>query len=234
MHYFSPEVLLSPAPMRPLAFILAAAVAALALGCQPDIGDACTLPSDCSASGDRICDTTFSSQGYCTIFNCEPGGCPEEAVCVAYKGVVSSVDGCRSTQEGQRLERTFCMKACDSRDDCRTEDGFTCVDLAEDNAWSAAVVERSTSRHKICALPYSGELIPEDRAHDVCSSTDTGDLPEPLPRTPVSEDAGRDASVPLLDGSPADVAPETSVDAPFTDGASADGPTSDATDAPAD
>jgi hypothetical protein len=192
------------------------ALAALA-GCQPDIGDPCTLPSDCSQTGDRICDTTFSPEGYCTIFNCEPGGCPEEAVCVSYKGTVSGAEACRSAQGGQRLERTFCMKACDSRDDCRTEHGFTCVDLRQDNAWSATVVERSSSRQKICALPYSGELIPEDRATDVCSSTDTGELPRPLSRdSDTSRDAGGGGAGPTTDGA-TDGPLESSPDALFSD-----------------
>ncbi|HMR78024.1 MAG TPA: hypothetical protein PKD61_23100, partial [Polyangiaceae bacterium] len=53
-------------------------------GCKPEIGDECSVSTDCSNAGERLCDTTLPG-GYCTIFNCEPGTCPDEAGCVAFK-----------------------------------------------------------------------------------------------------------------------------------------------------
>jgi hypothetical protein len=211
--------------MKSLAFLPAALLAVLAGGCQPDIGDPCRLPSDCALGGDRICDTTFSASGYCTIFNCEPGGCPEEAVCVSYQGVVSAVEGC---QIGQRLQRTFCMKACEDDGDCRVRDGFACIDLSGQNPWSARVVERDSRRQRVCAIPYTGPLIPEDRSGDVCSSTSEDALPERLPRTPESpvdagEDGARgDGSPGLQDGAFTD-APEAGRDTGLPDGRLEDG-----------
>ncbi|MFW5740185.1 MAG: hypothetical protein ACOC1F_07450, partial [Myxococcota bacterium] len=62
---------------------LSACLATWMLGCNPKIGDDCTNSTDCSVSGDRLCDTTQPG-GYCTVFNCEPDMCPEEAQCVAF------------------------------------------------------------------------------------------------------------------------------------------------------
>jgi hypothetical protein len=75
--------------------LLAGLVVAGALlgGCGKEIGDSCTLASDCSPNGDRICQcsncsgtdpTGDSSHGYCTIQGCDFGTCPSEAVCVRF------------------------------------------------------------------------------------------------------------------------------------------------------
>ena len=59
------------------------AFTALALGCTPSIGDECVTSLDCSQLGDRLCDAS-QPLGYCTIFNCEPDACPEEAICMGF------------------------------------------------------------------------------------------------------------------------------------------------------
>ena len=81
-------------------------VVALALqaGCQRHIGDSCKTNAECSALGDRFCDTsvrgTFNdggqetvSGGYCTVEGCDVrvdtennaiDSCPTEAVCVRF------------------------------------------------------------------------------------------------------------------------------------------------------
>jgi hypothetical protein len=70
-----------------------ATVGALLGGCGKEIGDACTLPQDCSPNGDRICacwncsgtdPTADSKNGYCTVQGCDFGTCPDEAVCVRF------------------------------------------------------------------------------------------------------------------------------------------------------
>src|SRR5208283_3625811 len=81
----------APALLRnaPRAFLyfagLAAPVPALAAfalaGCTPAIGDRCTLSTDCSVQGTRICDTT-QPNGYCTIIPCTGNSCPDNAACV--------------------------------------------------------------------------------------------------------------------------------------------------------
>ncbi len=90
-----------------------AAAMLLAAGCSPEIGDECSTNVDCSTAGDRVCDTTAPG-GYCTIPDCDPDTCPEEAVCVAWGEGLS--------------ERTYCVRHCGSDDDCR--DGYRCFDPA--------------------------------------------------------------------------------------------------------
>ncbi len=73
--------------------------------CAPEIGDTCERSTNCPAGA--ICDTT-TPDGYCTINQCTPGGCPDESICVEF---------------GQRT--SFCMKWCESDDQCRS--GHQCV-----------------------------------------------------------------------------------------------------------
>lgn len=63
----------------------AAAVVALGSlgGCDADIGDSCRVNVDCAKDGTRICDLS-SPGGYCTIEGCSSGGCPKNAICVAF------------------------------------------------------------------------------------------------------------------------------------------------------
>lgn len=129
-----------------------AAVVLACPACTPDIGDACVVHSDCSQTGDRICEPNFPG-GYCTIFNCEPGTCPSEAHCVAfYSAPSSSVENlaCGDPTE-RRFQRTFCMKTCSGDSDCRS--GYACVDYAlPNNAVVAVVVERGSYNPRVCTL----------------------------------------------------------------------------------
>lgn len=70
-----------------------AVAGALLGGCGKEIGDACTLSTDCSPNGDRVCQcwdcsgtdpTSDSENGYCTIQGCDYGTCPDEATCVRF------------------------------------------------------------------------------------------------------------------------------------------------------
>src|SRR5687768_17386078 len=78
-----PALHLRPALRLALRWLAPMALLAAATGCAPEIGDDCTTSIDCSQLGDRLCDTS-QPDGYCTIFNCEPDQCPEEAVCIAF------------------------------------------------------------------------------------------------------------------------------------------------------
>ncbi len=101
-------------------------ISALLLGCAPKIGKSCTLSTDCSQLGDRLCDTN-QPDGYCTIFNCEPDNCPD-SICVGFD---PSLDpACRNVDDGRwpRFQRSFCMAPCSSDSDCR--DGYECIDLS--------------------------------------------------------------------------------------------------------
>jgi hypothetical protein len=122
------------------------ALLSLAAACKPEIGDECELSTDCSATGDRLCDTTQPA-GYCTIFNCEPGSCPEEAVCIGFN------------MESARFFRSFCMRTCEGNDDCRT--GYECVDMrVPGNTYGATVIESDSGDGKVCAVPESS-VAPE-------------------------------------------------------------------------
>ena len=130
---------------RVLALQLATiAAAALAIaGCGDEIGDSCSISSDCSPDGDRVCDTS-SRDGYCTIIGCDFDSCPEEATCVRFfsgtfenrlcdpaledvsENLCSLDEVC--TIENRCAPRTnevrSCMKTCDGDGDCR--EGYEC------------------------------------------------------------------------------------------------------------
>lgn len=132
-----------PAPMLVrLAFVCLALFAA---ACGEEIGDSCSISSDCSPQGDRVCDTT-SPGGYCTIFGCDVDTCPEESVCVRFFSTVDSerpcdpqsedheTDDCTAdeicTLQGSCALRTsevrYCMRTCGGHGDCREE--YECRD----------------------------------------------------------------------------------------------------------
>ena len=115
-------------------FIWVFPIAALLVACSPKIGNRCTLSTDCSQLGDRLCDTT-QPEGYCTIFNCEPDTCPE-AVCVGFDSQIDPACGATQASQASRFERTFCMKGCDDDSDCR--DGYKCLEPA---TLSATIVD---------------------------------------------------------------------------------------------
>ena len=143
---------------------------ALGSGCKPEIGDDCETSTDCSNAGDRLCDTTQPG-GYCTIFNCEPGTCPEdEAICVAFQSSLSKV--CADTPQDQRLMRTFCLRKCSDDDDCRS--GYRCIEMNEDNPWGAKVVEYGIVNRKVCVVPFSGSKLPDNPNPQVCTGSDAG------------------------------------------------------------
>jgi hypothetical protein len=128
--------------MRPV--LLLTLILALA-ACDDEVGDACSLSTDCSSSGDRVCDTS-SPGGYCTILGCDFDSCPDEATCVRFFAAATSnltcdpttedleTDDCsademctlRGTCAPRNAETRFCMRTCDSSDDCR--EGYECRD----------------------------------------------------------------------------------------------------------
>ncbi len=131
-------------------FALVVALGAVAaLGCGKEIGDDCSVSSDCSPNGDRTCDVS-SPGGYCTIQGCDFDTCPEEAACVRFfTGNFSNRMCDPRTESGdggendkctldelcslvgncvpRASELRYCMRRCDSLDDCR--DDYECRDL---------------------------------------------------------------------------------------------------------
>ena len=137
----------------------------LTAGCQPEIGDDCALSTDCSQQGDRQCDTTQPG-GYCTIFNCEPGGCPEEAICVAFSGAPPSAQQCEDTPAGLLKRRTYCLRSCQGNKDCRS--GYECADLGRPgNSWGAVVVEPGAPAGRACVVPVEAVAL-QDAEFGVC------------------------------------------------------------------
>jgi hypothetical protein len=148
----------------------------LLLGCQPHIGDDCETSADCSANGDRLCDITQPS-GYCTIFNCEPGTCPDESVCIVFSASSSTVPGCENAYGTSPYQRSFCMKTCSGESDCRSK--YSCIDVGgAGNPWGAVVADKGESG-KVCMVPYTAAPLPDDRSHDVCSATSSGEFEYP-------------------------------------------------------
>lgn len=119
----------------------------LAPGCKDEIGDSCSVASDCSQDGDRICDNT-QHNGYCTVLGCDYDTCPDESVCVRFYSVGDtgvpcdnatedvSTDDCGSSERCAlggfcvpvASETRYCMRKCSGdggcrdRYECRTEE----------------------------------------------------------------------------------------------------------------
>lgn len=118
--------------------ILAIAV----LGCAPAIGDDCGTSTDCSVSGDRVCDTA-SPGGYCTVAGCEQDTCPDGAVCVEFRF------------DPQRIASSWCMASCGGDGDCRTGEGYECLrasTLLDDQGQPLArVTDSAGDRRRFCS-----------------------------------------------------------------------------------
>jgi hypothetical protein len=132
--------------MRPAAVLALLGLLGLA-ACGEEIGDECSVSTDCSSDGDRICDTS-SPNGYCTVSGCDHDSCPDEAVCVRFFGAATSTLTCDPAIEDTEAnvcsaaeictvggacvpltaESRYCMRSCDDDGDCRSD--YECRDLA--------------------------------------------------------------------------------------------------------
>jgi hypothetical protein len=144
----------APMPFPPNLKILAvtAALLSVVVGCQAKIGDKCAIGIDCSQTGGRVCDTSLPG-GYCTVPNCEPDICPEEAACIAFVLAPSTASACAATSDSREI-RSFCMRSCTSNEDCRA--GYVCDDLNLDgNPWGAKRIDRGSRDGRVCTVPYT-------------------------------------------------------------------------------
>src|SRR5215472_17578476 len=132
-----------------VARVALAGVALALAACTPHIGDRCTLNTDCSISNTRQCDNS-QPNGYCTVFNCSPNSCPDNAACVDFQ---ASVPGCPYDDYASpsRSARSFCMQTCGSNGDCRQSDGYQC--LAMNQLGVAAVIIDTNAAQRVCAIP---------------------------------------------------------------------------------
>jgi hypothetical protein len=163
----------TPLPMTQAVLLVLLGLAAF--GCTPKIGDSCTVSTNCSASGDRLCDITEPG-GYCTIFNCEPDGCPADSACINFGTELSSVNLCQSSQGNSPYQRSFCMATCSVDGDCRG--GYQCIDLSGTmaNVYGAVLADNS-GNGKVCAVaPAKGMMaIPAGpTSNEVCLGSDAG------------------------------------------------------------
>jgi hypothetical protein len=149
----------------------AAALAATLSGCTPHIGDKCVLNTDCSLQGTLVCDTS-APYGYCTVFNCIPDSCVDKAACVEFGG---NVPGCPydDYRSPPRTGRTMCLEQCQRDSDCRTSDGYACVDPRQP-PWDGIIVD-DVQTQRVC-LPTSdydqdGGLIATFPDAGVCQSS---------------------------------------------------------------
>jgi hypothetical protein len=135
-------------------------------GCTPSIGDKCVLSTDCSIRGDRICDNAQPG-GYCTQLNCGGNLCPDKAACVLFN---QNVPGCPyDDRSPSRTGRSYCMKTCESRGDCR--EGYDCRDPK--------------------GPPYNAAILDDGQNVKICVAF-------PSDRSEVSSDAGADAGIPAV------------------------------------
>lgn len=167
-----------PTPARALLGLGLVVLSAGAFACTPQVGDPCESAADCSPVGELLCDTTMPG-GYCTAFNCEPGQCDDNALCIAFRARESVELACDNPQIPSRFERTFCMATCSDDGDCRTDEGYACEDMnIPKNPYGAVVVEENDANGKVCVLPYGDFKDPNDST-EVCTGNATFDPPDP-------------------------------------------------------
>ena len=165
---------LGPLGLPSKLYLVVGLLASAALGCTPKIGDDCSVSTNCSASGDRLCDITQPG-GYCTVFNCEPGSCPKDSDCVNFGTSLSVSTLCAPSQGVSPYERSFCMATCESDSDCRG--GYKCLSVVKE--LRAVLAEHATDA-KVCAVapnPSPLDAGPDAETPQVCTGNDAG--PEP-------------------------------------------------------
>ncbi|MFP6686574.1 MAG: hypothetical protein VB934_17775, partial [Polyangiaceae bacterium] len=164
---------LTPILVRIRASAAAAVLLALvsaSVGCTPKVGDSCDTAVDCSTLGDRLCDTNQPG-GYCTIFNCEPDGCPDEAACVAFDIELDPACGPLDDAHAPRFGRTFCMRVCEADDDCRS--GYKCLKPTEQDALMLDLEQENATNTRVClveTIPISAPSTPPG----ICEPGDGG------------------------------------------------------------
>ena len=176
---------------------LLALLALGAAGCTPSIGDGCEVSTNCSSAGDRLCDLAQPG-GYCTIFNCQPNACPEEAACVMFH---AAVPGCQYNDRGQRSGKSFCVKRCKSDSDCRAE--YHCANPL-DPPLSAQILD-DNQQQPVCVpntieSAIGGASVSDPKVCQAGSVSNPSDIDASTPKP----DAGADASIPDAGGDSGD------------------------------
>ena len=183
--------------LRSLFALLALLGLALLGSCTPSIGDPCSVSSDCSIRGDRVCDSS-QPEGYCTIKNCGGNTCPNDGACVLFG---ASLLGCPyDDRTPARTARTFCMAHCDADKDCRS--GYICAD-PKGTPWNALVLDDDQTK-RVCIPSITSTSTQTSTAATpvVCSAAP--DAAPPIDASPgwandATRDSGMDAA---RDGAP--------------------------------
>jgi hypothetical protein len=169
-------------------FRLRVLLAALLLGCQPSIGDHCIQSTDCSATGDRQCDTS-QLNGYCVILNCLPNKCPSGSACIATN---AEPLGCLydDRHAPSRFSRQDCLKTCTEDSDCRVAEGYACIAPKQ---YGILVLDNDQTE-KVClaATSYTVSDATPDVIAPVCSNSGPN-VPEYDAAPGYQGDAGVDA-----------------------------------------
>lgn len=147
-------------------------VALVGLACSPQIGDECVVSTDCSVTTQRLCDTSQPG-GYCTVFNCEPGSCPDDSLCVSFH---SAASGTFCAGRDDRFQRPFCMAPCGSDGDCRS--GYVCREVGKPgDPYGAVLLEHGKLTAKVCVVNQSVS-VPDAGEAPVCTGDKGGTPPE--------------------------------------------------------
>jgi hypothetical protein len=196
-----------------------ACACALLCGCTPSVGDRCTLSTDCSIQGSRICDTS-QPNGYCTVLSCTANSCPDNAACVEFG---ASLPGCPYSDYSapSRTGRAMCMKKCGSSSDCRQSEGYACIPIdSKQTPWT--VVLDTVRASAVCMISGMSPVDATAQQTQVCS-WDRPDAP-PIEASQTLEPT-REAGEGSVDGPTADA---------MNDGASGADALEEGTDAPAE
>lgn len=161
-----------------LGLVLALSVSA----CSSSIGSSCTGSTDCSTQGNRFCDTS-QPEGYCTVFGCADNTCPDHAVCVT---VNAALPGCEYNDylAPARTYRTLCLQHCESDSDCRTSEGYVCLDPREPPV-SGQILDDNQNQ-KVCTVAYATAGVNPGDGGEAAAICSAGRL---LPEAAAADDA---------------------------------------------
>jgi len=181
--------------------ILGLALYALMPACKAKIGDECKRSTECSRTGERICDlshrvnsqgvVSLSGQGECTIEGCGRGSCPKEAECVRIYGSdfltvscePSREDVARACDPDAETCADDCVESsqggsnlvCPPRDDCNSNEICLPEGLCADEITSRTSCRRECKDNGDCRNGYECKRTGSDGVYRVFDPKDPTD-----------------------------------------------------------
>ncbi|MBL8636012.1 MAG: hypothetical protein JNM40_22485 [Myxococcales bacterium] len=124
----------------------------LSSGCSRSIGDGCANNTECSALGDRYCDTA-SPGGYCTVEGCDQLSCPDDALCVRFFSLQKGRASCDATRQVR--------SDCSGGSDCCKPGDLGCCKLGErclcdEEGCTSGFCASEASERRYCMKPCDG------------------------------------------------------------------------------